>query len=141
MSEAKQNARRTNRPSRVPLHEQRDVMNVSDRDPDYHYRWVNDVEQGQRVMKFQKAGYEVVQDKVAVGDPTVESKTDNTSSVNTKYVGNNMKAILMRIPKEWYEEDQAAKQAKVDESEYLMKQEQLRKYGELRNSKLDISRK
>ena len=131
------NARRKNRieNSRIPLHEQRDNMSVFDRDPNYHYRWVNDVDQGQRVMRFQKAGYEVVQDKVQVGDAAVEQDLNKTSSVNEKYVGGNMKAVLMRIPKDWFEEDQAAKAAKVDALEATMRQENLGKYGEIRNPK------
>jgi hypothetical protein len=134
------NARRTNRPKRVPLHDQRDTMNVLDRDPNYVYRWVNDVDNGQRVLKFQKGGYEVVQDKVQVGDPTVESNTNQTASVNEKFVGGNTKAILMRIPKEWYAEDQAAKQRQVDQAEATMRQENLGRYGDVRNAKLDITR-
>ncbi len=141
MSETQTNTRRTNRPKRVPLHEQRDKMNVLDQDPNFVYRWVNDVDNGQRVMRFQKAGYEVVQDKPTVGDPAVDQNLNNTSSVNEKHVGGNTKAILMRIPRDWYDEDQKAKQASVDASELAMRQESLGKYGEVRGAKLDISRR
>jgi hypothetical protein len=39
----------------------------------------------------------------------------------SKPVGNGVNGYLMRIPKDWYDEDQKAKMKKVDESERAMK--------------------
>lgn len=41
-----------NRPSRVPVSGRRDVMTVADQDPNFVYRWVNDV--GNRIDQFLK---------------------------------------------------------------------------------------
>lgn len=140
MSEILVNTRRTNRPKRVPVHEQGDKLTVQDQDPNFVYRWVNDVDSGQRIAKFKKGGYEVVEDNVTVGDPVVDDAVSKTDTVTEKVVnGSGTRAVLMRIPKEWYEEDQKAKHAKVDASEAAMRQDSLSKYGEIRNAKVDIS--
>ena len=135
------NARRRNRVERTPLHEQKDKMNVKDRDPQFEYRWVNDVDNGQRVEKFKLAGYEVVSNKPVVGDGALEDNTNKTSTVTEKFVGRNTKAILMRIPKDWYAEDQKAKQRRVDATEAGMRQEALRQYGEIKNPKFSYETK
>ena len=138
------NTRRTVKPQkRVPLHDQRDKMTVDGRDPDFIYRWVNDIENGERIQKFQKAGYEVVQDKVTVGEPTENDKygLNKTSTVLEKSVGGNVKAILMRQRKEDYEADQKAKDARVDTQEAQMKQDYLEKFGALRGSALTIKKR
>jgi hypothetical protein len=107
------------RPSRVPLHEQRDQLTVEGRDPNFVYRWVNDVED--RIAKMKLAGYVVEEKKnVEVGDPALETKQTSTSSIVEKNVGGRTKAILMKQRKDWYDEDQTAKQRQVDESEAAM---------------------
>jgi hypothetical protein len=49
------------------------------------------------------------------------------------------KAFVMRIPKEWYEEDQKAKQSQVDELEQSIKKDALSK-NELQSGKMEILR-
>ena len=62
--ESRDNVVAAKRKERVPLHEQkRDVLKVSNRDPNYHYRIVNDVVEpngDHRVDMFKRAGYDVV---------------------------------------------------------------------------------
>jgi len=94
---------------------------AGDKDPNYVYRFVNDT--GSRVSNFQAAGYEVVQDsELVVGD----SRVFDPSDIGTgKKVTSNDGTVsyLMRIKKEWYDEDQRAKAAVVDETEAAMKKE------------------
>lgn len=107
-----------NRPERVPVSGRRDVMTVAGKDPAFVYRWVNDV--GNRINQFKKGGYEMVQDDVEVGENSVDSSSD-TSSMVTKGVGNDVTAYLMRIKREWYDEDRAKDAKAIDNDEADMK--------------------
>lgn len=112
----------------------RNVLTVAGKDPNYVYRIIND--SGDRVQEFLEAGYEPVSnDSVKVGDKRV-NKASAEGSVSQVSVGQGQKAIVVRIKKEWYEEDQAAKQVRVDELEASTKAKALDgTYG-----KLEISR-
>lgn len=103
---------------------------AGDKDPNYVYRFVNDT--GSRVANFQSAGYEFVEDpSLVVGDSRVFDPSDVGSS---KRVTSNDGTVsyLMRIKKEYYEEDQAAKAAQINETERAMKQEATQgTYGKL----------
>jgi len=101
---------------------QRGPQSVSgDKDPNFVYRFVNDT--GSRISNFQAAGYEFVEDKdLVVGDSRVFDPSDIGSG---KRVTSNDGTVsyLMRIKKEYYEEDQAAKAVMVDETEQAMKRD------------------
>ena len=72
--------------------------------PDYVYRVFNDNwrREPNRILRAKNAGYEVVEgcDSLPVG---------------TNEDGSAVKGVLMRIPKEWYEEDQKKKQGVNDQ--------------------------
>jgi len=121
------------RPQRVPVGT-RNVLTVADKDVNYEYRIIND--SGDRVQEFLDAGYEIVaKDSVRVGDKRVNSATSEGSLAHLS-VGQGQKAFVVRIKKEWYEEDQARKQIKVNEMENATKAKALDgTYG-----KLEISR-
>ena len=108
----------------------RNVLTVAGKDPNYAYRIIND--SGDRVQEFLDAGYELVNnDSVKVGDKKV-NKTSSEGSVSQVSVGQGQKAFVVRIKKEWYEEDQAAKQLRVDELENSTKAKALDgTYGKL----------
>ena len=94
---------------------------AGDKDPNYVYRFVNDT--GSRIANFQAAGYEFVQDSdLIVGDSRVFDPSDIGSG---KRVTSNDGTVsyLMRTKKEYYEEDQAAKAAQINDTEQAMKQE------------------
>jgi hypothetical protein len=112
----------------------RNVLTVSGKEPGYVYRIVND--EGDRVEQFKGAGYDIVSaDDVLVGDRRV-NKASSEGSAAQVAVGNGVKAVVMRIKQEWYDEDQAAKQRAVAETEAATKSEALKgTYG-----KLDINR-
>lgn len=121
------------RTQRVPVGT-RNVLSVAGKDPSYEYRIVND--SGDRVQEFLDAGYEVVDStSVRVGDKRVNSASSE-GSISQISVGQGQKAFVLRIKKEWYAEDQAAKQARVNELESATKAKALDgTYG-----KLEISR-
>lgn len=103
------------RPRRTPL-TMRNKLTVKNVDPNYQYRIVNDVED--RVELFKERGYEIVTD-AQVGDSRVD-RPSSLGSTTEISVGQNVKAVVMRIPKEWYQEDQAVKQAQIDALEASM---------------------
>lgn len=111
--------RTSNRPKRTPI-AKRNVLTVKDRDPAFNYRWVND-EDG-RVQMFEEAGYTAVKEPTEVGDPRA-GDASQLGSVSRKPVGGGKSAVLMKIPKEFYEEDQAAKEARIAEKEKSLLQE------------------
>jgi len=82
----------------------------------YKCRVVNDVEQGQRIEMFKKAGYEVVTSDELLGDPQAGVAGSIGSEVS-KPVGFGTRGVLMKIKQEWYDEDQARKAAIIDEKE------------------------
>lgn len=106
------------RAKRVPLGSLRQKLHVPEelKEDGYHYHWFNDIPG--RLEQAGQAGYEFVG-----GTPTGEAGDTNTdigsrtSTVVDRAEGT--RAYLMRIPKEYYDEDQAAKQAvndRVDEA-------------------------
>ncbi len=114
---AKVSSKRTERKSLF----QRGPQSITgDKDPNFVYRFVNDT--GSRVSNFQQAGYEMVQDELIVGDSRVIDPSDLGSG---KKVTSNDGTIsyLMRIKKEWFDEDQAKKDAYTKETEATMKKE------------------
>lgn len=106
------------RPSRTPVG-QSGRLKVKDKDPNYQYRFVNI--RDDRVDMFQEAGWEVVE-KTKAGNPTDTATTSKPlGSADQRSVGLGDQAVLMRIPLEYYKEDQAAKQKIVDASEQSIK--------------------
>lgn len=99
----------------------RNILTVKGKDPGYVYRIVND--SGDRVNMFEEAGYEVVNaSDVIVGDKRVQK----ASAVGTRAevaVGGGERALVMRIRKDWYDEDQKAKQDNLTQLEATMKKQ------------------
>lgn len=124
-------SKRTERVSRKPLTQRGPQIIAGNKNPDFEYRFVNDT--GSRIAVFQQAGWELVtDDDLVVGDNRVSDASDLGSG---KRVISNDGTVqyLMRIKKEWYQEDQAAKQAQVNETESAMKQDaQQGMYGSLK---------
>lgn len=109
------------RVQRKPLHQQGPLSISGDKDPNFHYRVVNDT--GSRIHAFQQAGYELVtDDNLVIGDSRVSDAADlgSTKRILSK---DGTISYLMRIKKEWYDEDQKAKNARLDELDTAMKQD------------------
>lgn len=108
------------RVKRTPVGGPRDILTVADQDPNYVYRWVLDVPG--RVQRFVDGGYEFVQGNPEVGQNAVDRGTKVGSTV-TRAGGSGQTLVLMRISKEWYDEDQKLKQESIDALENSMKAE------------------
>ena len=103
---------RSNRPKRIPI-DTRNVLTFPKREG-YVRRVVND--EGDRIKQFEAAGYTIVREDIVAGDPKAGSETKIGSAVNPS-VGANAKGVLMEIRKEWFDEDQKAKQDRITEGE------------------------
>lgn len=112
MSPNREGAQRANRPKRTPLG-MRNVLAAEQREG-YVRRWVNDVDD--RLLRAEAAGYKTVLKPADLSDPKAGAGTQVGSAV-AKSVGAGVRAVLMEIPREFYEEDQAAKQRNVDRRE------------------------
>lgn len=100
---------------RTSINGGRNILTVSGKDPAFEYRVVND--DGDRISQFEEMGYEVVKDQnITVGDRRIANPTKEGSPIQIS-VGGGTKAYVMRIKKEWYDEDQAEKAKRIEESE------------------------
>ena len=109
------------RVARKPLTQRGPQAIAGDKNPEFEYRFVNDT--GSRIQNFKAAGYEFVTgDDLIVGDNRVSDATD-LGSAKRVISNDGTTSYLMRIKKDWYEEDQASKAAAIKEQEAAMKQE------------------
>lgn len=97
----------------------RNRLAVVNRDPNYHYRIVNDVDD--RIEAAKAAGYEVDLTQPRKG---LDARVDVPAGVGSAMisVGGGQKAAVMRIRKDWFKEDQAEKQKEINALEGTMKQ-------------------
>ncbi|CAN8142620.1 hypothetical protein THIOSC15_490005 [uncultured Thiomicrorhabdus sp.] len=120
--------------TRIPIG-RRNVLTAKkeDLDPGYVHRFVND-DPG-RLRMFMDAGWEVVEKrevmKILYDDIGAGS---HVGSLVTKTVGKEKTAYLMRLKREYYEEDQEAKAEKIHEHEAGLKavNEKDGQYGEVK---------
>lgn len=121
---------------RTPVGGPRNVLKMNKNpDPNSVFRVVNDV--GDRVEAMKEMGYEVVTDPtIRIGD----RRAGKVGSVGTPIevsVGQGTKAVLMKQRKDYYEEDQKAKQEQVNSDESSMYQRARKEdsdYGKLKVS-------
>ena len=96
---------RLERSTRVPFGVPEQRFSIPKEDSEkYHYHVFNDnwrKEPG-RIQRALSAGYEIVE----------HERSGETSGTNDD--GSEIKGVLMRIPKELYDQDQAAKQRQID---------------------------
>jgi len=111
--------------TRVPVGGARNILTVATKDPNYEYRWVLDTPG--RIEAFKEGGYEVVTKDTEVGDSTVDRAHKLGSAVTLVRGASTL--VLMRIPKEWYDEDQKMKQEEIDALEATMKSPSAADYG------------
>ena len=124
---------RPQRATRKPLHQRGPLSISGEKDPDFAYRFVND--RGSRVSNHQEAGWELVEDaNMIVGDSRVkDAATLGTAKAVTSDDGTV--SYLMKIKREYYEEDRAAKQALNDEQERALQTDASRMgYGSLKQT-------
>ena len=102
---------------RTPLGVNRQKLVLNNlKDEKHCYRWVNDM--GTRIADALEGGYEFVKAETALTigiRDVVDTNTDLGSGVSQVVErGTGRRAFLMRIDRELFEQDQAAKQAQVD---------------------------
>jgi len=120
MSTLTETSRKVNKTDRIPMSGTRDKLAVRGKKDGYVYRIVNDTPG--RVQEAQLAGYEVVVgEDITFGHRHVDSASGKGGSVATTPVGGGTDGILMRIRKDWYEEDKKARHDAIDESEKQMR--------------------
>ena len=116
---------------RVPLGVPRSKLTVPQR-PGYKRRWIN--ETAGRLQAAQEGGYTFVEDPdLRVGeDGNGDSRPDSRVSriVGRAEGGKPLRAFLMEIPSEQYKEDQASKQAALDEVDRAIRKGSLVPQGE-----------
>lgn len=104
---------------RTPLSGIRRKLSYDNQDKDYVYRWVNDNDR--RLQNAQEGGYEFVEkadrDDHAGADDVANENAGVGSAISKIVNRDGTKAYLMRIKKEWYEEDQREKQKIPDQIE------------------------
>jgi hypothetical protein len=98
---------------RIPVGGSRNVTAVNDTPDGYVDRWVND--KPGRIDKFKRAGYENVQ-AADIGDSGVDA-THAQAGVVSREMGQGITAYLMRQRKDYFKDDQKAKQLAVDATE------------------------
>ena len=98
------------RPKRSSTNGRQDVLTVEGKDPNMEYRIVNDTPG--RVAKLRNMGWEIDEDAVLIS-----AMDDTSESNNRKHVGDGTKAVVMSMPKDWYEAYQKEKQVAADRLE------------------------
>ena len=120
------NIKKVTKPTRVPISGGRDVLTLrgtEEIEKEFHLCWVNDY----LVEKYKAAGYEFVswteltEDNDQVGESHINRDSPMESHVS-KQVGNGVTGYLMKLPLEFWEEDQKAHADRVMETEKAMKQ-------------------
>lgn len=115
------------RRERVPLGVPRRKLSWGHKDPNFVYRVIhNRPGKPNRVNEALAAGYEFVEDNRHMGDTDVSNEMGGSTDSKVTHIvgdddrGNPMTGYLMRIRKEFYEEDQKKKMEIVDERERQM---------------------
>lgn len=102
-----------NRPKRTPLG-QRNLLTIGNKRKGFNQRWINDVDD--RIERAKAAGYTPVMRPTEVGDQRAGAATQ-VGDIVKRPVGGGITAVLMEIPDKYHQEDQAAKEAKLKETE------------------------
>lgn len=139
--------KRASKPDRIPVGGFRDKLTVRFNDPEhrekYYARWVLDTnEQGAAIVKYFQAGYEFIpSNEVTVGQTHVFKSEDVGTIVRQPADKEGRYLYLMRLPIEFFEEDQKNKARIVDESEEsLYNPESLRQDADAVYGKIKIQR-
>lgn len=119
------------RNTRVPLGVARSKLTVAGR-PGFVRRWINDSEG--RLQNAQDGGYQFVQNEVVaqIGDADIDNENRDMGARVSRVVNQTtgQRAYLMEIQAEFYQEDQAAKVAKVEETDKRIRKGKLEEVEE-----------
>lgn len=119
------------RNTRVPLGVARSKLTVAGR-PGFVRRWINDSEG--RLQNAQDGGYQFVQNEVVaqIGDADIDNENRDMGARVSRVVNQTtgQRAYLMEIQADFYQEDQAAKVAKVEETDKRIRKGKLEEVEE-----------
>jgi lysozyme family protein len=107
---------RAERPQRVPINGERDILKVIGIRPGFRPCWVNQ----DQVPRFQAAGYSFVESDVTFGSYHVQ-QGNPLGARYARDVGSGQTAYLMEIPEEWYQEMAEAEARDLEKAESSMK--------------------
>lgn len=113
---------RITRETRIPLGGFRDKLTVANKDPNFHYYWELDLgEKGTKIARALQAGYVFVkaEEEPVIAEAAVYTAQDVGNIIRVA-AGGGMYHYLLKIPKEWREEDQARVQERVNQTEQSM---------------------
>ena len=128
----------TKRPTRIPMSGSRKRMHVdADLFPGYHIAWIND--QKDLIYRAKRALYEnVMADEIPGWGSSDVDAADSASSLVSMKVDNDTTAYLMKLPLEYWEQDQAEK-AVLNEARTADMKKDLNSGQEGQYGKVDIS--
>lgn len=115
MSEERQVIRKAEKPQRKPrisLTGERYKLTVTGQEPGFHYAWVDE----KRIGAAEDAWYEFVTHSVMIGDSHIDVGSIQGGRI-MRNAGSGQILYLMRIPEEFYKEDQDIEAKKVDATE------------------------
>ena len=126
------------RKQRVPVSGRHDKLAVEGKDPNYYYYWVADTsEKGSEILKYQRAGYVFAtkDEGLIIGADSVFINDHVGSHIRVPAGKNGGNLYLMKLPMELREEDLAAKNAQINETEEGLRQHKPEGgYGEVKIS-------
>ena len=108
-------------------------LNVQGMEEGYYYHVVND--KNGRVEQLKARGYEVVEHGSSISMGDSNSKETGTAVTTTADSKDGTKAILMRCPQEYKDEDDAFRAKQIDKSEealYRNAKDEKGRYGEIK---------
>lgn len=109
---------RAERPQRVPINGDRDILAVKGIRPDYHGCWVNEP----LVPRYLDAGYTFVDYDVSFGSYHVH-QGNPLGARYARDVGMGMVAYLMEIPLEYYNEDRLREEEQLKAAEAALERD------------------
>ena len=101
-------------PQRGSINGVRNRLSVKNQDPDFVYRIVNDIDD--RVQQLLDVGY-IVDTKTIVGDKRAGAPSSAPGTPITVSLGQGDKGVVMKIPKDLYEQRKLEKEAVIRERE------------------------
>lgn len=119
------------RNTRVPLGVARSKLSVAGR-PGYVRRWINDTEG--RLQMAEQGGYQFAEGpKLQIGAPDIDNQNRDLGARISRVVDKTtgQKAYLMEIKAEFYQEDQRAKIARVEEVDNRIRKGKLEQVDEM----------
>ncbi len=116
---------RRKKTERVPISGRNDPLAVDGKDPNFYYRWVYDQsEKGTSILKYQRAGYDFAtkDEGLVIGAASVYINDHVGSHIRVPAGKDGGNMYLMKQPREYRDEDLAAKKGVVNDTEQRLRE-------------------